>query len=251
MTLVAAGLAAVTALLAVRSATVAGPRLAWWFRWAPSVVGPVLVLFHPGSWLALLAIMLVAGAAGRMLWRRRVEALLAAHTMGSVVEVCDLLAAELAAGRPPEAALDEAARSWPGLQPVADTCRLGGDVPAALRLLAETPGAGGLRLLAGAWTVSQRAGAGLAGSARRVADVCRLDQSTRRAVAGELSSARVTARLVAGLPVVALLMGTGSGADPWRFLLATPLGLACLAGGLAIGFLGLWWIEMLARAVDP
>jgi tight adherence protein B len=45
-------------------------------------------------------------------------------------------------------------------------------------------------------------------------------------------------------------MGTGSGADPWGFLLATPYGLACLAAGLAIGLVGLWWIEMLARAVD-
>jgi tight adherence protein B len=123
-------------------------------------------------------------------------------------------------------------------------------VPAALALAARAPGAGGLRLLAGAWSVSQRTGSGLAGGARRVAEVCRLDQSTRRAVAGELSSARATARLVAGLPVPALLMGSGSGADPWRFLIATPYGLACLAAGLAIGFVGLWWIEMLAHAVD-
>jgi tight adherence protein B len=214
------------------------------------VLFPVLLFCRPGSWLVLLAIIMAAGAGGRALWRRRVQTQLAARTTGAVVEVCDLLAAELAAGRPPEAALDEAASAWPGLRPVADTCRLGGDVPGALRLLAETPGAGGLRLMAGAWAVSQRAGAGLAGSARRVADVCRLDQSTRRAVAGELSSARATARLVAGLPVLALVMGTGSGADPWRFLLATPYGLACLAGGLAIELLGLWWIEMLARAVD-
>lgn len=250
LTFLAAALAASAVLLAVRGTPGVAAVPGRWKRWAPSVLAPVPLLVRPGSWLVLVAIAVAAAAAGRLFWRRRVEAQVAARTTASVVEVCDLLAAELAAGRPPEAALHEAASVWPGLRTVADTCRLGGDVPAALALAARAPGAGGLRLLAGAWSVSQRTGSGLAGGARRVAEVCRLDQSTRRAVAGELSSARATARLVAGLPVPALLMGSGSGADPWRFLIATPYGLACLAAGLAIGFVGLWWIEMLAHAVD-
>jgi tight adherence protein B len=250
LTLLAAVLAAGAALLAAPAAPPlrrSSVRLA---RWLPLTLGAVIVLVRPGTWLVLSAIVVGAVAAGRSLWRRRVEAQVAARTTSSVVEVCDLLAAELAAGRPPGAALDEAASAWPGLRPVSDACRLGGDVPAALRVAAAAPGADGLRLLAGAWSVSQRTGAGLASSARRVAEACRLEQTTRRAVAGELSSARATSRLVAGLPVLALLMGTGLGADPWSFLLGTPYGLACLAGGLALGFAGLWWIEMLARAVD-
>ena len=161
-----------------------------------------------------------------------------------------MVAAELAAGRTGGAALDEAAEAWPAMRPVADACRLGGDVPEALRTLARTPGADGLRLLAGAWVVSHRTGAGLAASTRRVAEAVRRDQATRAVVRGELASARATARLVAGLPVVALLMGSGAGGDPWAFLLGTPLGLACLACGLAIGFAGLWWIELIAREVD-
>jgi tight adherence protein B len=251
MTLTAAGLAAAVVLLAVSPAPPLRSSPVRWVRSASLLLGTaVLVALRPGSWLVLLAILTAAGAGGWLLWRGRAEARLGVRTTSSVVEVCDLLAAELTAGRPPGAALDEAASTWPGLRPVADACRLGGDVPAALRLAAEAPGADGLRLLAGAWSVSQRTGAGLAGSARRVADACRLEQSTRQAVAGELASARATSRLVAGLPLLALLMGTGSGADPWTFLLGTPYGLACLAGGLAIGFAGLWWIEMLARAVD-
>ncbi|WP_151083684.1 type II secretion system F family protein [Nocardioides cynanchi] len=246
----AAALASAAVLLALPSSALgpSPPRPAG--RWAAGVLA-IAVVLRPGTWLVLCAILAVAAAGGRLLWRRRAETRSAARTTSAVVEVCDLLAAELGAGRPPGAALDEAAATWPALRPVADACRLGGDVPAAMRTAARAPGADGLRLLAGAWAVSQRTGSGLAGSSRRVADACRLDQSTRRAVAGELSSARATSRLVAALPVLALLMGTGSGADPWSFLLATPVGLACLAGGLGIGFFGLWWIELLARAADP
>jgi tight adherence protein B len=205
----------------------------------PAVAAAPLVVLAPASFAA------------RLLWRRRRGAEAAEARAARTVEVCDLLAAELAAGRAGEAALDEAAAAWPALRPVADACRLGGDVPSALRTLARSPGAHGLRLLAAAWAVSHRTGSGLAGATRRVADAVRDEQATRRVVDGELASARATARLMAALPLLALLMGSGAGGDPWSFLLATPYGLACLAAGLALGLAGLWWIELIARGVDP
>jgi tight adherence protein B len=204
----------------------------------------------PHAWVAPLLVLALATAGGLVLWRRRGLARAVEHRAGLMAEVCDLLAAELAAGRPTEAALEEAARAWPEIRPVADACRLGGDVPAAFREVARRPGAEGLRLLGAAWDVSHRTGSGLAGATRRVADAVRRDQATRRVVAGELSSARATARLMAGLPVVALLMGSGAGADPWVVLFRTPLGLGCLVAGLAVGFAGLWWIELIAHEVD-
>ena len=219
-------------------------------RWLSWTVGGLALLLVPGQWVAP-ALVLAAGAcAGRILWRRRSEVAAAEETARRMLEACEVVAAELAVGRTGEAALDEAAVTWPVMRTVADACRLGGDVPEALRELARSPGADGLRLLAGAWVVSHRTGAGLASSTRRVADAVRRDQATRRVVRGELASARATARLVAVLPVAALLMGSGAGGDPWRFLLATPAGLACLASGLAVGLAGLWWIELIAREVD-
>jgi hypothetical protein len=196
MTLVAAGLAALAVLLA-RAAPPLARTPARGLRRAAPGLGAAVVLAQPGTWLVLLTILAATGVAGRMLWQRRAEARLAARTTASVVEVCDLLAAELAAGRPPGAALDEAATAWPGLRPVADACRLGADVPAALRLVALTPGADGLRLLAGAWSVSQRTGGGLASATRRVAETVRAEQSTRRLVVGEVRGAEVVELLAA------------------------------------------------------
>ena len=213
-----------------------------------AIAGSVLaVLLLPRAWMATVLVFGAAGWGARLLWRRRVATREAEQNAARMAEVCDLLAAELGGGRPTEAALEEAADAWTAVRPVAEVCRLGGDVPAALRDVSATPGADGFRLLAAAWAVSQRTGGGLGSATRRVAEAVRRDQATRRVVAGELASARATARLVACLPVVALLMGSGAGADPWSFLLRTPFGLSCLAGGLLIGFVGLWWIELIAR----
>ncbi len=177
----------------------------------------------------------------------------AAADQAAVLEVCDLLAADLAAGRPPETALAAGADRWPPLLPVVEAMRLGSDVPEAMRRLAsERRGAADLHWVAGAWQVAQHSGHGLAAALERTAAGLRARRRTRRLVDSELASARSTARLVACLPVAVLLMGSGAGSDPWSFLLATPVGWACGVVGLALVGLGLWWIERIAdRAAAP
>lgn len=215
------------------------------------LLGGAALALRPSARMVVLGLV-VAGAVGAasrlLLVRRRRRA--AQATAARVLETCELLGAELGAGRPPGAALARAAADWSVLAPVAEAFRVGADVPTAFRAAARSPGAEDLRVVGAAWQVAHRTGAGLADAVTRVAEGLREARATRRVVEGELGSARATARLVAALPVFALLIGSGAGGDPWGFLLGQPLGLACLAGGLGFLFAGLAWIEAIARAAD-
>ncbi|MEJ7793974.1 MAG: type II secretion system F family protein [Nocardioides sp.] len=204
---------------------------------AMAVVGP------------LVAVPLLLGLGGRELWRLRRRRQAAAATADRVLETCELLAAEVAAGQPPGHALARAAAAWPVLAPAAEAGTLGGDLPRTLRELADRPGASELRLVGAAWEVAHRSGSGLAEALDRVSATVRADRATRRVVESELASARATARLMAGLPVLVLMLGAGAGTSPWVFLATTPIGWVCLVGGLALGLAGLWWIERIAAGV--
>ncbi|QSR24381.1 type II secretion system protein [Nocardioides aromaticivorans] len=222
-----------------------------WPRWWPVLPAAAagLVAGSPrGAALAVVGLGVALGAA--RLVRRARAARAASANRARAVELCDAVQAELAAGQTAGQALDRAAADWPLVGPAARAALAGGDVPAALRELAAEPGAGSLRVVAAAWQVAHRTGHGLADALGRVADDLRAAEQTRRIVAGELASARATARLLAGLPFLALAMGAGAGAEPWAFLLGEPAGLACLATGLGLAYAGLAWVEALARGVD-
>lgn len=198
--------------------------------------------------LLLLLAGATAGGGALVRSRRRVEQ--ADATARSVQEVCEVLAAELAAGLPPVTALAASVEVWPPLGGVAEAARLGGSVPEAFRQLAAGPGARDLRLVAAAWSVAHQSGAGLAAALDAVAATLRDREATRLLIRGELASARSTARLVAALPVLTLGMGSGMGGAPVAFLVGSRPGLMLSAAGLGLGLAGLAWIEHIAGSVD-
>ncbi|WP_169949958.1 type II secretion system F family protein [Microbispora sp. H11081] len=181
----------------------------------------------------------------------------AAAWRAASIELCQSLAAELSAGRPPGDALTRAISSVglpdpAALAPVVAAARDGGDVAAALSGAAPARGGEGLVRLAACWRVSVAVGGGLTALVDRVCVSLREAQAHREEVAAQLSGPRATARMLAGLPVLGLLMAAGLGMNPLAFLLGGPAGFACLVVGLALDAAGVWWTHRLViRAEEP
>ena len=211
--------------------------------------GGVLVLTgtRPGATvLPLAATALLVVVAGVLLLRRSRGRARARRRRAGVIEACDALAAGLRAGQPPPTVLARVAVDVELLTPAAAAARLGGDVPDALRRSARLDGAHGLYLVAAAWAVALRSGAGLAEVMSRIAGTVRAEAEQVRQVDVALGTSRSTARLLAGLPVLGILLGSGLDAAPLDVLLGTSLGAWCLFVGTMLAVTGVLWVERLA-----
>jgi tight adherence protein B len=262
----AAGLAGAAAAVLVALPSPGRLRLA---ALAPASVPPpaarrgqaTLLVAVLGAVLAVVSgpvIALLAGGAGvaAVRWSSaRLRARAVAAERAGAVQACRVLAAELSAGRGPADALSAAAEPATGpaaraLRAAAAAAGLGGDVPAALAAEPASAVAPVLRALAACWTVCSTSGSGLAAAVQRLEEGLRAEQALRRTLDAELAGPRATAALLAVLPGAGLLMAGGLGADPVRVLLATPVGLACLTGGLLLDGLGLLWTQRLVARVQ-
>ncbi|MFJ4422876.1 type II secretion system F family protein [Streptomyces bobili] len=225
-------------------------------RWRPEWWSPVvgLVVGVLGSSVLPVA----AGAAGVPLLRRMRRARSARRAgerrADAVIALCASLAGEVRSGRQPGEALQRAARDSGGLGQaqanVLAAARFGGDVPGALVGAARQPGAGGLSGLAACWRVAVDQGAGLAAGLDRLEGALRAERDQRADLRAQLAGARSTAVMLAGLPVLGLLLGTALGADPLHVLLHTGAGLGCLFVGGVLEGLGMWWALRIVRGAE-
>ncbi|MFD9432685.1 type II secretion system F family protein [Streptomyces sp. NPDC060002] len=225
-------------------------------RWRPEWWAPVA-----GLALALLGgsvLPVVAGAAGVPLLRRArraAETRRAGERRGdAVIALCAALAGEVLAGRQPGEALRRAAQDSGGLgaaQPaVLAAARFGGDVPTALAVAARQPGADGLLGLAACWRVAVDQGAGLAAGLDRLEAALRAEREQRADLRAQLAGPRATVVMLAGLPVLGLLLGAALGADPLHVLLHTGAGLGCLLVGGVLEGVGMWWALRIVRHAE-
>lgn len=186
-------------------------------------------------------------AIARRRWRRSETQ--GRHRQGAA-EFLMALADELTTGLPLETAVIRATEGMPWLGHTTRAAHMGGDIPAALRRDAAEHDLAVLVSLSAAWQVASGSGAGMAVAARNLGHAAMDRERARRELASEMAGPRATAKVLALLPIIGLLLGSGFGGSPWGWLTGTPLGLTVLAIGLVLEFLGLAWVQWLVRRVE-
>ena len=99
-----------------------------------------------------------------------------------------------------------------------------------------------------AWQVATAVGAPLAESLRALSVALRDAQEAADDVRVALAEPAATARLMAWLPLVAVLLGIALGFDTFGTLIGSPLGIACLLLGAALIFAAQRWNAALGEA---
>ncbi len=161
----------------------------------------------------------------------------------------DVLVGELRVGAHPAQAFAVAADETAG--PVADSCRavaararLGADVTAGLRSVAQTSALPAQwDRLAVCWQLAAEHGLAMStlmrAAQRDIVERQRFSGHVMSAMAG----ARATAAILAGLPVLSVVLGQLIGADPVAFLLAGHVGGWLLVVGVTLVCGGLLWSD--------
>ncbi len=187
----------------------------------------------------------------RSLLERRRDRGAAQARRAALGDLLAAVAAELRTGAPPRGVL-AAAAAEAGLDDVSVAARHpAGDPAAALAAVAALPGGSVAADLAALWRVSELTGCSLVVPVTRLLAGHRADDRLYRQVDAALAGPRSTVRLLALLPVAGMGLGLTLGADPTGFLVGTPAGLACLAGGTLLVALGVAWSRAIVRSALP
>jgi tight adherence protein B len=234
---------------APRSSRALVARLPQW-TWAAAAAAVLTVLSGPAAGGSAG----VATLVGLRAWAARARRSALALERAGAVEALAVLASELRAGRPPEQSLREAAKVAAGelailLGAAAHAGSVGADPAAVLRHGAVGSAAPAmLSGLAACWAVCSSTGSSLATAVDRLADAVRAEHAQRQVLETELAGPRATAGLLAVLPLAGIGLAAALGARPLHVLLHTALGAGCLAIGIGLDLLGLWWTGRLVAA---
>lgn len=186
--------------------------------------------------------------------RRRLRGLRRCRVEGrAMADALEMLVAEVGIGADPARAFTVTAAESGGatgasLRAIAARARLGADVAEGIRIIARCSPVGGYwNRLAVCWDLAMIHGlpisALMRAAQRDITDRQRFADRMDAALAG----ARATAVILAGLPVLGVLLGQLVGANPMRFLLTTGPGGWLLLIGTALLCVGIVWSD---RIID-
>ncbi len=224
----------------------------------PLVVGARALGWLCGGACAVAALLLpwttvvsgaLAGTVVAVRYRRRSRGRRGAEEGRALEAGLDVLVGELRVGAHPVHAFDVAADETAGavaagMRAVAARARLGADVAAGLRAAA---GSSVLpqhwERLAVCWQLATDHGLAIATLMRAAQRDIAERQRFSATVGSGLAGARATAAILAGLPLLGLLLGQLIGARPVRFLFGGYAGGCFLMAGVALTCVGLWWSD--------
>lgn len=216
-----------------RTASTGVAGLAWLF------IGPAVAVAAGALGLAMTSLVAAARTDRRALKSKR-----------QLRDAVHLLVAELEAGSAAPAALDAAAHSLVGtphapiLSEAARLAMRGEPFAGAI-----ANGEDELSVLGRAWVVAESAGIAPAGVLARVAAELDAELVQQRTVSAALAGPQSSAFMLAGLPVLGLVLGNAMGAAPLAFLTGGRIGqLVCCVGVLLDVAGALWTQRMIQRA---
>jgi tight adherence protein B len=162
-----------------------------------------------------------------------------------------LLHAELDVGSSGPVALTAAATAAGAYRPAFEACAHavadGDDVVAAT---AGVAGGHEMVMIAQAWQLATALGTPIASVLARVDDDVQARRAQRRAVAAALAGPRSSGALLAGLPLLGILLGMAMGARPLHVLLNTSAGKLLLCVGVLLDAAGVVWTTRLISSAE-
>jgi tight adherence protein B len=164
-----------------------------------------------------------------------------------------LLRAELDVGASGPAALTAAGSVAGAYRPAFEACARA--IADGDDLVAAASGVGGdsghdMVMIAYAWQLATALGVPVAGVLARVDDDVQARRTQRRAVAAALAGPRSSGALLAGLPVLGVLLGVAMGARPLHILFDTPAGRLLLCAGVLLDGVGVAWTTGLISSAE-
>jgi tight adherence protein B len=191
-----------------------------------------------------------SGFGAYLMFRRR-AAQRAGRLRAAALDAVTALADDLQAGLAPSQALGHV---WPRLagtdvEPLAAPGPVVPDDPAAVLATDAEPSRADITARpAVAWRLAAGTGAPLADLLDRLQTELSERERLRRTAAAQAAGNRVTAALLALLPLAGIGLGYAIGAHPLHLLWHTGIGAGCAVDALALQFAGVAWTLRLTRA---